>query len=56
MLRDKKIEYKEVEELAKQFTALIAMEDELFDEVAALNAILKKISDDVFYQNKPEAK
>ena len=26
----------------------MAMEDELFDEVVALNAILKKIPDDVF--------
>ena len=56
MLRDKKIEYEEVKELAKQVAPLMAMEDELFDEVVALNAILKKIPDDVFHQDKPEAK
>ena len=56
MLRDKKIEYEEVKELAKQVAPLMAMEGELFDEVVALNAIPKKIPDDVFHQDKPEAK
>ena len=56
MLRDKKIEYEEVKELAKQVAPLMAMENELFDEVVGLNAILKKIPDDVFHQDKPEAK
>ena len=42
MLRDKKIEYEEVKELAKQVAPLMAMEDELFDEVVALNATLKR--------------
>ena len=34
----------------------MAIKDELFDEVSALNALLKKIPDDEFCKNKAETK
>ncbi|XP_076812013.1 zinc finger protein 862-like [Clavelina lepadiformis] len=56
LLKDQAIEYEEVKGLAKQVDPLMAMKDELFDEVSAVNALLKKIPDDVFRKDEPEAK
>ena len=56
MLRVKTIEYEEVRELAKQVAPSMANKDELFDEVSALNDLLKKIPDDEFCKNEAETK
>lgn len=56
LLRDRNIEYKDVKELAKQIDPPMAMTDELFDEVSALNALLEKIPDDVFSKDDPDVK
>ena len=53
-LRVQTIEYEEVKELAKQVDPQMAIKDELFDEVLALNDLLKNIPDDEFYNNKVE--
>ena len=50
------IEYEEVRELAKQVDPPMATKDELFDEVSALNDLLKKIPDDEFCINEAETK
>ena len=54
--RVKTIEYEEVRELAKQVDPPMATKDELFDEVSALNDLLKKIPDDEFFKNEAETK
>ena len=56
LLRVKTIEYEEVRELAKQVDPPMATKDELFDEVSALNDLLKKIPDDEFCKNEAETK
>jgi len=56
LLRDRNIEYEDVKELAKQVDPQMAMMDELFDEVSALNALLEKIPDDVFNKDDPDVK
>ena len=55
LLRDQTVRYEEVVDLAKQLDPEMAMMDELFDEVTALN-ILKKIPLDVFRKEKAENK
>ena len=56
LLRVQTIEYEEVKELAKQVDQQMAIKDELFDEVSALNELLKNIPDDEFYKNEAETK
>ena len=56
LLRVQTIEYEEVKELAKQVDPHVAIKDELFDEVSALNDLLKNIPDDEFYKNEAETK
>ena len=56
LLRDQTIRYEEVVDLAKQLDAEMVMMDELFDEVSALNILLKKIPLDVFRKEKAENK
>ena len=56
LLRVKTIEYEEVRELAKQVDPPMTTKDELFDEVSALNDLLKKIPDDEFCKNEAETK
>ena len=56
LLRDQTIRYEEVVDLAKQLDPEMAMMDELFDEVSALNILLKKIPLDVFRKEKAENK
>ena len=56
LLRDQTIRYEEVVDLAKQLDPEMAMMNELFDEVSALNILLKKIPLDVFRKEKAENK
>ena len=56
LLRVKTIEYEEVRELAKQVDPPMTTKDELFDEVSALNDLLKKIPDDEFCKNEAKTK
>ena len=56
LLRNQTIRYEEVVDLAKQLDPEMAMMDELFDEVLALNILLKKIPLDVFRKEKAENK
>ena len=56
LLRDQTIEYEEVKELAKQVDPPMAINDELFEEVSAVNGLLKKIQDDEFCKNDAETK
>ena len=56
LLRDQTIRYEEVVDLAKQLDPEIAVMNELFDEVSALNILLKKIPLDVFRKEKAENK
>ncbi|XP_077974479.1 uncharacterized protein LOC144430420 [Styela clava] len=56
LLRNRKVKYEEVLEMAKQIDPHIAMADELFDEVSALNSLLENIPDDVFDKDDPEKK
>ena len=50
------IEYNEVKKLAKQVDPTMAIKDELFDEVSALNALLQKIPDEEFFKDQAETK
>ena len=54
LLKVEAIEYEEVRELAKQIDPPMATKDELFDEVLAINALLKKIPGDDFCKNDAE--
>ena len=54
--RDQTVRYEEVVDLAKQLDPEMAMMDELFDEVTALNNLLQKIPLDVFRKEKAENK
>ena len=54
LLKVQAIEYEEVRELAKQVDPPMAIRDELFDEVSAINALLKKIPGDDFCKNDAE--
>ena len=56
LLREQKGRYEEVVDSAKQLDPQTAMMDELFDEVSALNVLLKKIPLDVFQKEKAEKK
>ena len=52
LLRKQKVRYEEVVNLAKQLDHQTTIMDELFDEVLALNVLLKKIPLDVFKKKK----
>ena len=54
LLREQKVRYAEVMDLAKQLHPQTAMIDELFDEVSTFNVLLKKIPLDVFRKEKVE--
>ena len=54
LLKVQAIEYEEVRELAKQVDPPMATTDEQFDEVSAINALLKKIPGDDFCKNDAE--
>ena len=56
LLRDQTIRYEEVVDLANKLDPEMAMMDELFDEVSALNILLKKIPLDAFRKEKAENK
>ena len=56
LLKVQAIEYVEAKKLAKQVDPPMAMEDELLDEVSAINALLKKIPDNEFCKNEAETK
>jgi len=56
LLRNRKAKYDEVKEMAKQIDPQVAMADELFDEVSALNGILQNIPDETFSEDGPETK
>ena len=56
LLRVQMIEYEEVKELVKQVDPQMAIKDELFDEVSALNDLFKNIPHGEFYKNEAETK
>ena len=56
LLRNRKVKYEEVKEMAKQIDIQVAMADELFDEVSALNGILQNIPDETFNEDGRETK
>ena len=56
LLREQKVRYEEVVDLAKQLDSQTAMMHELFDKILALNVLLKKIPLDVFQKEKAEKK
>ena len=55
LLREQKVRYEKIVNLAKQLDPQMAIMDKLFDEVSALN-VLKKIPLDVFQKEKAKKK
>ena len=55
-MRDQTVRYEEVVDLARQPDPEMAVMDELFDGVTALNNLLKKIPLDVFRKEKAKIK
>lgn len=56
MLKQKNIDYTDTIQLAKQVAPEIAEKDELFNEVAELNRMLRQIPDEVFDAESAENK